>query len=261
MTTVLIAFHLLIGAVYSGYGVMTAVEMRRGWSTMGFSHFGAAWIAMAFTCGPMHISHAVHLMEGHVPGLTADLLVTLGALPAGVGWFLLRVEAFTGGRGDRFVDGDPWWVMAIPLTGAAVATALVVEALHAGGPVGGRTLLYAAPLVVLVWLYLVVAWYVGRTQMANREPLRGWSLSGLALFVIFPTCAGMHGVEAWATLTGRYPVDLHTTIIALLGIPATVYFVLVVRALQRGSFRDWNRTQAIFAAVRERAAERPRAAA
>ena len=39
--------NLVLGVAYCGYGVMTAVEMRRDWRTMGFSHFGAAWILMA----------------------------------------------------------------------------------------------------------------------------------------------------------------------------------------------------------------------
>ena len=74
---------------------------------MGFSHFGAAWIAMAFTCGPHHWVHGVHLgFEGRAAGVL-DFVAVLVGVPAGVIWFLLRVEAFRGGRGDRFIRGTP----------------------------------------------------------------------------------------------------------------------------------------------------------
>jgi hypothetical protein len=35
--------NLALGVAYTGYGIMTAIEMRRDWRTFGFSHFGAAW--------------------------------------------------------------------------------------------------------------------------------------------------------------------------------------------------------------------------
>jgi hypothetical protein len=252
VTALLVGCHVLIGLVYTSYGTLTALELRRSWAALGPSHFGAAWIAMAFTCGPMHLVHATHLLEGTTPTLTVDLALALGALPSGVGWFLLRLEAFRGGRGDRFVTGDPAWLAVVPVAFVAVPTVLVVEAVHAGAPrATAGTALAALPLVVLSALYLVVAFYVGRTQLANRRPLGGWSLSGVALFVIFPTCAAMHGMTAWATATGRFAHDGHMLAVTLVGIPATVYFVAVVRALQRGSFRDWNRAPAMLAATRE----------
>ncbi|HEV8626678.1 MAG TPA: hypothetical protein VG034_19700, partial [Acidimicrobiia bacterium] len=52
--------NLVLGVAYTGYGMMTAIEMKRDWRTFGFSHFGAAWICMAFTCGPHHLDHGLH---------------------------------------------------------------------------------------------------------------------------------------------------------------------------------------------------------
>jgi hypothetical protein len=81
--------------------------MRRDWRSFGFSHFGAAWIAMAFTCGPHHLAHGIHVgLEGR-PGGPLDLLAVVVGLPVGVGWLSLRLEAFFGGRGDRFILGEP----------------------------------------------------------------------------------------------------------------------------------------------------------
>src|ERR1043165_10288562 len=96
--------NLILGLAYTSYGVMTAVELKRGWKTLGFSHFGAAWIAMAFTCGPHHLVHGVHILfEGRVGG-PLDLLAVAVGFPAGVVFLGLRLEAFFGGRGDRFIS-------------------------------------------------------------------------------------------------------------------------------------------------------------
>lgn len=249
--------NILVGLVYTQYGTMTLIEMRRNWGTMGFSHFGAAWIAMAFTCGPHHLVHGVHMAfegRGTVP---ADLLVVLVGMPAGIIWFLLRVEAFMGGRGDRFVSGTPWWVLVLPSAMVAYCASLVTTAAHVDGGLRVDQWWAVLPSVLLVWLYGMVGYYVIRTQIANRKPLGGWSVSGLALGAIFPTCAVMHAVYGWAILTADYAFDSHGFVVDVIAVPAAVYFVAVVRALHNGSFRDWNRVSGALAA----AAERGRAAA
>jgi hypothetical protein len=90
--------NIVLGLVYFQYGTMTAIELRRNWREMGLSRFGIAWILMAFTCGPHHLVHGIHVaMEGRHAG-DLDLIATLIAFPPGVIWFLLRLEAFRGGR-------------------------------------------------------------------------------------------------------------------------------------------------------------------
>jgi hypothetical protein len=121
--------NVILGLVYCQYGTMTLYEMVRGRRTMGFSHFGAAWIAMAFTCGPHHVHHGVHLVLGGMPAGSLDLVAVAVGYPAGVGWFLLRVEAFTGGRGDRFVQGTPRWLLMLPTIAGIYLTSLVWSAL------------------------------------------------------------------------------------------------------------------------------------
>jgi hypothetical protein len=231
--------NIILGLVYTQYGTMTLYEMIKNRRKMGFSHFGAAWVAMAFTCGPHHWVHGTHVaFEGRLGG-PLDLVAVLVGFPAGVIWFLLRVEAFRGGRGDRFWDSDPIWVRAIPTLAGIYVTALVAAALDVG-PLDFGRVADAIPNLLLVVIYCAIGWFLARTQVANRRPLGGWSVSGLALAIIFPTCAAMHAVYALYTLSGRYGPDVHGLGVDLLAVPAGLYFLWVVRALYRGTFADWN---------------------
>ncbi|MGI8686589.1 MAG: hypothetical protein ACR2MO_16120 [Acidimicrobiales bacterium] len=125
--------NLVLGLAYTSYGIMTVIEMKRDWRTLGFTHFGAAWVCMAFTCGPHHLAHAVHVgLEGRSGG-PLDLLTALVGLPVGVVWLALRVEAFAGGRGDRFIPGTPRWLGSMPTAAAVYVTALVAAVLAVPG--------------------------------------------------------------------------------------------------------------------------------
>ena len=251
--------NLVLGIVYTQYGTMTAIEMRRNWRTMGFSHFGAAWIAMAFTCGPHHFVHGTHvLLEGRTGGVL-DLAAVLVGFPAGVIWFLLRLEAFFGGRGDRFISGTPGWVAAMPFAAGIYVGVMITIA--AGSSISLGALPRALPNLLLVVIYCAIGFYLVRTQLANRRPLGGWSVSGIALAVIFPTCALMHGAYAYYVTTGRYTADMHGLAVDWLAVPAGIYFVWVVQALYRGTFRDWNSTgRAVPGAAPPVAADAPASA-
>jgi len=231
--------NLCVGAVYLSVGAITLIEMRRNWSRMGFSHFGAAWVVMLFTCGPHYFVHGEHMLFGGQQGGALDLVAVSAALPAGLLWFLLRLEAFRDGRGDRFIRGTPGWLAAMPVAGGIYVGAMIV--LVASLP-GGDVLRLPEILssLLLVAIYLVIGYYLARTQLANRRPLGGWSLSGLMLAAAFIGCAAMHGVFAAYTLTGVYPVEWHTGVVDWLAVPAAAYFLWVVQALFRGTYRDWN---------------------
>lgn len=241
MRITLAALHLLLGVAYTSYGIMTVAEMRRDWKTMGWSHFGAAWVAMAFTCGPHHLAHGLHLgFEGRSPsGL--DLLTVLIGLPFGVLWLLLRIEAFTGGRGDRHISGTPWWLRAAPTLAAVYLTALIATALQVRAPNGFRIPATVLPNVLLVGVYFTIGYFLFRTQLRNHPALGGWSASGLSLGFVFPTCALMHGVFILETAAGRYEADPHGLLIDWLGVPAGLYFLWVVRRLYHDALADWNR--------------------
>lgn len=231
--------NIVLGFVYTQYGVMTMIEMWRNRDTMGFSHFGLAWIAMAFTCGPHHFVHGLHVVAEGRSGGVLDLVAVLVGFPAGVIWFALRVEAFVGGRGDRFIPGSPLWVLALPTLAGIYLTALVA-ALLGLGPWQLSHLPLALPNILLVPIYITIGYFLIRTQVANRRPLGGWSLSGLSLAVIFPTCAAMHAVYAAYLMTTVYVPDWHGLSVGWLAVPAGLYFLWVVRALYKGTFRDWN---------------------
>ena len=243
MVTAVAALNIVLGLVYFQYGTMTVIELRRNRREMGWSRFGIAWILMAFTCGPHHFVHGIHIAaEGRFAG-GLDLVATLIAFPAGVTWFLLRVEAFRGGRGDRFVHGSPLWVLALPTALAVYVTVLVMTMID-GGPITTDGLAMALPNLLLVVIYGCVGFYIMRTQIHNRRPLGGWSLSGLSLAVIFPTCAAMHGIFAFYTFSGMYARDTHHLVIDWLSVPAGLYFLYVVRSLYRGNATDWNKMRA-----------------
>ncbi|HZQ87029.1 MAG TPA: hypothetical protein VFA83_19450 [Acidimicrobiales bacterium] len=276
MTTAVVVTNLILGLVYTSYGIMTIFDLKRGWKELGFSHFGMAWIAMAFTCGPHHLEHAFHLAsvsrggvfrvvstigivchplsaasptrflldfgKGSGPGSGGplDLAVVLVGFPAGVIWFLLRVEALRGGRGDRFVSGTPKWVAALPVLSAiylVVVSVIAVSILVGSGAVFGPRY---TPNVLLLLVYCLIGYYLLRTQLANREPLGGWSVSGLALTIVFPTCGVMHAVFVVYAASGRYDVGALGRVIDWLAVPAAIYFVWVVRSLYLGTVDDWN---------------------
>lgn len=232
--------NLVLGVAYTGYGVITAMEMRRDWRSFGFSHFGAAWIAMAFTCGPHHLAHGLHIAEGESGG-GLDLLAVVVGLPVGAMWLALRVEAFLGGRGDRFVLGEPRWLRLLPALSAVyllvMAAASVSLLTGAETTSGGWS---ALPNVALVALYMAIGWFIVRTQLRNHPLMGGWSGSGLCLSGIFPTCALMHGIFAVYILAGTYTHDIHSTVIDWLSVPAGAYFLWVVRRLYRDALWDWN---------------------
>lgn len=255
--------NLVLGIAYTTYGFITLSEMKRGWKTMGFSHFGAAWVAMSFTCGPHHFVHGVHiLVEGRMAG-NWDLAAVVLGFPAGVAFLMLRVEAWVGGRGDRFISGSPVWVRAIPSGAAAYGTALAAWFLYMNRDF--HIPRQVVPNLALIVVYMMIGYFVTRTQLRNRIALHGWSVSGLSLAVIFPTCALMHGVYATYAAQETYHLDWHGFVIDWFAVPAAVYFLWVVRSLYRRSMADWNRQmmdavpdrRAVAVSIADRPTSRP----
>ena len=235
------ALNVVLGLVYISYGTMTLIEMVRDKDTRGFSHFGAAWIAIVFTCGAHHWVHGLHIgFEGRSVG-ALDLIAVMVGFPAAAVWFVLRAEAFAGGRGDRFVPGSPLWVLALPTILGVYLTALVAATLGVGGlHLESGALPVILPNLLILGLYSAIGYFLARTQLANRKPLGGWSLSGIALALVLPTCGLMHGVYALYALSGKYVLDYHGFVIDWFAVPAAVYFLWVVHGLYKGTFRDWN---------------------
>lgn len=252
MTVILGVADVAMGLVYIGIGVLILVDLRRGWSTRGFSHLGAALIALAFTCGPYHVMHGIHLLEG-VHGGVIELVTVLIGLPPGWMFARLRVEAFMGGRGDRLLAGTPTWIELLPLAGATYAAAVLAAIQRPEPSVALRVT--ALPDLALVGVYAAIAAVLVRSQLAQREARGGWSLSGLSLLGIFATCTPMHATTAAVTL-GQASGEIHAPIAAAFGIPAGLYFLWVVWALSGGRLVDWDRRPDLTG-IRESAIREP----
>ena len=231
--------NVILGIIYTSYGVMTWIELRRNWDTRGLSHFGLAWLAMAFTCGPHHFEHGLHVLTTDRVGGGLDMATVLIGLPAGLTWFLLRVEAMRGGRGDRAVSELPAWVEGLPTISASVLAATLTAVVLTLRDVATFDPRLSANLALVV-LYTAIGVVLIRTQLSNWRTAGGWSLSGLSLSMVFPTCAMMHGVWVVYGSTGRYDIDGHLLTIDALAVPAAAYFLWVTWSLAAGRLTDWN---------------------
>ena len=239
ISTLVGVLNLALGLVYAGYGLMTIADLRRNWAKRGLSHFGLAWVAMAFTCGPHHIEHGLHVLTTVQVGRLLDLLTVVVGLPAAAVWFGLRIEAQRGGRGDRRLTGTPSWIEALPTVAAVYVFALLTAAFAVAGTTASFDMVLL-PNVLLVVLYTAVGAVVARAQLRNHRLSGGWSLSGISLAIVFPTCALMHGTWILYVSTGQYLIDWHLVTIDLLGVPAAIYFLWVVSSISSGRIEDWN---------------------
>jgi len=239
VTTALAILSIILGAVYTSYGLLTIIDLAGGWRRFGFSHFGLAWIAMAFTCGPHHLEHGLHLALGLRTAGPLELASVVVGFPAGVIWFLLRLEAMAGGPGDRIIRGDAPGVRVLPALSIAYAAAFAVVGVLVVLPPRRFPPMVSANLL-LMGLYGMIGWYLLRTQLETHRATGHWSLSGVALTLVFPTCALMHAAWVAYQVAGRYEADVHSIVIDWLAVPAAAYFLWVVRGLYAGTVRDWN---------------------
>jgi hypothetical protein len=256
--------NLLIGLAYAALGLLSAWETFRLYRYRGVSRFGIGFALMAASCGPHHIAHGWHVLGG-APVSTPMLLATLVGLPAGLAFVALRVEAIRDGKGDRTFTYRPGWLVATGtafamIVGAATAWAVArpIVALPAGqalcttgGLVGGlhnagvdfTSPTFFGNLFVTV-TYGMVGWYLGDTQVRRHVTGGTWSLSGLSLAGVFFSCAFMHLIHAF-TVGAHSP----TLWFDWLGIPASIYFLWVVRRVHSDSVVDWNRRPLVGIAV------------
>ena len=131
------------------------------------------------------------------------------------------------------------WILAIPTLTGVYVTALAAAFIHEAGG-GLRLSSMVVPNLLLLGLYCAIGYFLTRTQLRNRGPLGGWSVSGVSLAIIFPTCGLMHAVFALASSIGLYTYDWHGFAIDWLAVPAAFYFLWVVRGLYADALRDWN---------------------
>ena len=247
--------NLLVGLAYSGLGLLSAWEAFSQYRLRGLSRFGLGFSLMAASCGPHHLVHGWCVLNGGTAS-PAMLGITLIGLPAGLVFCLLRMEAMMGGPGDRVLFVSPramaasmvaglgavgllaGWALAapsVPPLEVCTATGLrLVVDVSARARELSALILFTNLFVAVT--YAMVGWYLVSTQVRRYVLDRAWSLSGLSLAAVFPTCAAMHLIVA---LSSEH--DTATIGFDLIGVPASIYFLWVVRRLHTNSVIDWNR--------------------
>jgi len=168
-----------------------------------------------------------------------DLYSVVIGLPAGVAWLALRVEAFAGGRGDRFISGTPSWLRAVPAATAVYAASLLAG-MVATAAAGVHVSALMVPNLFLVVIYLAISGSCLRTQLRNHPQLGGWSVSGLSLTIIFATCALMHAVTAVLHVHGGLRLRPPRSGDRLALAAAGLYFLSWCAVLYRDAIHDWN---------------------
>jgi hypothetical protein len=269
MILVLGVGNLLIGLAYTGLGLLSAWETFSLHRYRGWSRFGIGFSLMAASCGPHHLIHGWHaLQEGGFSG--PMLAVTLIGLPAGLTFVGLRIETALGGRGDRqfacsrncavllvsaFVIAVGWfagWTIARPAPAFSPQIMCTAAGFSARPGAAGAgfdfTWVTLFTNLFVTVTYGMVGWYLADHQVRRQLTQGVWSLSGVSLSGVFFTCALMHLIYATTQLhSATLPFDL-------LGIPASVYFLWIVKRVHSDSVVDWNRRPLVGAAS---APERP----
>jgi hypothetical protein len=246
--------NLLVGVAYVSLGLLSAWEVASQYRYRGVSRFGLGFSLMAASCGPHHLAHGWCVLQGGYVS-TPMLIVTLTGLPAGVVFCCLRAEAMLQGRGDRTlkINGPVMagaaiasllavgllagWVMALPFVPYAVVCS--TQSIQSWF-IASFANLDAFSLVMFsnLWVtftYSMVGWYLAEVQIRRYLSTRSWSLSGLALTAVFPSCAAMHLILALTRSS-----EVSTLPFDLIGVPASIYFLWVVKQLHTDSVIDWN---------------------
>jgi hypothetical protein len=256
--------NLMIGLAYTGLGLLSAWESFSLHRYRGWSRFGIGFSLMAASCGPHHLIHGWHaLREGSASW--PMLAVTLIGLPAGLAFVGLRLETALGGRGDRQFGSSRYWAVSLAavftvavglLAGWTLARpvpanvpqimctafGLAVRAQIPGAGFDIASVIVAANLFVVI-TYGMVGWYLADYQVRRHNAEGAWSLSGVSLSAVFFSCALMHLIYATTELHGAtLPFDL-------LGVPASIYFLWIVRRVHSDSVVDWNRRPLVGAAA------------
>ena len=244
MSIVIGLSNLAIGLAYAGLGLLSVWETISLHRYRGWSRFGIGFSLMAASCGPHHLVHGWHVLQGESVSWPM-LAVTLIGLPAGLIFVLLRLETMWGGQGERLVTASPdraallaggFTVVASMLAAGVfaqpgadalwrvVCTSAGLVRVHAAAESGidFASVTFVTNVFVTV-TYSMVGWYLADRQVRRYLASGVWSLSGAALTGVFFTCAQMHLIDA--TTQG----DSLMLVFDLIGIPASVYFLWVVK--------------------------------
>ena len=253
---------LLIGIAYAGLGSLSAWETISLHQHRGWSRFGIGFSLMAASCGPHHLVHGWHVLQGETISYPM-FAATLIGLPAGLVFVLLRFETVLGGQGNRWVAASAHramllvvsftlsagvlatWTFAQPAADFAyrfLCTSAGPANLTWGAGIDYGSVTFLANMFVVV-TYGMVGCYLADRQVRSYLINGGWSLSGAALTGVFFTCAQMHFIDATTPGNGLM------LFFDLIGIPASIYFLWVVKQVHNDSVMDWNRRPLVGAAA------------
>ncbi|WP_298256373.1 hypothetical protein [Bradyrhizobium sp.] len=253
--------NLAIGLAYAGLGVIGAWETISLHRYRGWSRFGIGFVLMAASCGPHHLVHGWHVLQGETVSWQM-LAVTVIGLPAGLIFVGLRLERMVGGQGERVVaasaDRAAMLATAMTLVTGLLAAGVLAQpaadlfqvlctsaglvAKPIDAAVDFMSVTFVANLFVTI-AYGMVGWYLADCQVRRYLANGFWSLSGVALAGVFFTCAQMHLIDATTHDDGLL------LIFDLIGIPASIYFLWVVKLVHNDSVMDWNRRPLVGAAA------------
>jgi len=225
--------HLAIGLMAIVLASLALVESIRSSRLTAHRHFGLALSALVTTAAAHYIVIGLDRSGPGQGAIGAQLTAAgLALLPVAV-FLWLRVEAYLDGPGDRFLDGKPIWIPVLPsgvagVTGAVLAIAWMHPPAVAGSWSNAVALRWLAvlPSILLVATSIAIGWSFLRGQQTRHAVLGGWSLSGLAVTLIFPTSAVSYATQA---LTVR--PTLARSVVDWLGVPAALWFWYECRRL------------------------------
>lgn len=202
----------------------------RLWSEALWAHtewFGFALAGMAVSCGPHHFHQGLHILIDGQMMTSTEFGGLLFALPFGVAWLAFRTNALFGGSGDLHAKGWPG-LLVVGLFSLAVEMTLVVV-LSASGSSWSVDLIVQ---ITLAFLYLWIGYFLWIGQVGIHETTGQWSLAGLSLAMVFPTCAVLHASYGLNVAAGRYESDIHFLAIDGLGIPMACWFLVLTYRLR-----------------------------
>lgn len=220
------------GSAYiAGVGVFSFLLARKAWS-MGDHRLAMVFyglVGMASSCGPHHLHLAEHFALSIDRPTTPDLVAITVALPFGAAWLWWQAPVVM--RRARWspdwrIDGSKDWPLLMLAALIAYVTLVVRSAAH-GLPAHH---VEAGIQLTLLVLYCVIGYLLWTGQLRFRRITGTWSAKGLALAVIFPTCAAEHACYGLAVAAGRYASDVHPIGEAWIdswGILVAVFFVVV----------------------------------
>jgi hypothetical protein len=234
---------IVSGVVYLLLGCNALVESVGPARPGASRRFGLALTLLAFAGGTPALLGGIGLVTGGGNSSAPHLAATsLGLLPATV-FCWLRYEAYLGRAGERIIHGNPSWVPLLPAAFAFGSGAILVMAWVGRGPV---TLL-SAPDAAVAGMFLPIGWFLLRAQQIRHGMAGGWSLSGLAATMIFPTWAVTHATQI---LGGE--VSRTVRIIDWVAVAAAMWFLIECRRLVGSANRSGRRATLAVSPLRAR---------